>query len=150
MKVIFSTIILMCICGFSFGQMIKDPTHWTYEVKKLGNDQYQLIYHLEIEAPWHIWSLTMGANEMTIMPDFKYVANKNMKIIGAVKEVGAVHSMTMEGINMPLKYLSGNIEYIQKVTFKGKGTIKGTHGYQVCDDSKCLPPSNKEFVFVIK
>jgi thiol:disulfide interchange protein DsbD len=140
----------MCICGFSFGQMIKDPTHWTYEVKKLGNDQYQLIYHLEIEAPWHIWSLTMGANDMCILPDFKYIASKNMKMLGAVKEVGEVQTMTMEGFDKPLKDLSGKIDYIQKVSFKGKGTIKGKHGYQVCDDSKCLPPMDKEFVFVIK
>lgn len=150
MKVIFSTILLMCICGFSFGQMIKDPTHWTYEVKKLGNDQYELIYHLEIDAPWHIWSLTMGTNDMAILPYFIYTDNKNMKMLGAVKEVGEVHNMTMEGFDKPLKYLSGKMDYIQKVSFKGKGTIKGKLGYQTCDDSKCLPPMDKEFVFVIK
>ena len=132
--------------------MIKDPTHWTYEVKKLGNDQYQLIYHLELEAAWHIWSLTMGANDMAILPEFNYSDNVKVTKMDAIKEIGTVHTMTMEGLDKPLtmKYLSGKIDYIQKVSFKGKGTIKSYHTYQVCDDSKCLPPMDKEFVFVIK
>ena len=42
--------------------MIADPTTWTYEVKKMSANEYQLIFHVSLKEGWHIWSLKPGGD----------------------------------------------------------------------------------------
>ena len=51
----------------------------------------------------------------------------------------------MEGIDNPVTYLSGKVDYVQKVKVKRSGKDNGEHEYQVCNDKMCLPPKKKKF-----
>jgi hypothetical protein len=143
--------ILLVIAGqTSFAQMIEDPTSWKYEVKKKSTNEYQLIFHLNLKAGWHIWSLKPGGDGYEIAPSFDFTANPKVKLKGKTAEKGKVTTTKMEGIDGKVTYLSGKIDYIQDVTVTGDTKVKGKHSYQVCNDNMCLPPKDKEFEFDIK
>lgn len=131
-------------------QMIQDPTSWTYEVRKKSATNYQLIFHLKLQAGFHIWALKPGGDGYQIVPSFVFDKNDNVKLVGDVKENGKITTGKMEGVEGIVSYYSGNVDYIQEVTAKGPVKITGKNGYQVCNDMMCLPPKDKKFVFEIK
>ena len=133
-----------------FAQMIEDPTKWTFEAKNKGGDKYELIFHLNIKAGWHIWSLHPGGDGYEIAPSFKFDQVPGLKITGEPKEKGKATTESMDGIEGKITYLSGKIDYIQQATITKKGKITGKLNYQVCNDKMCLPPKDKNFVFEIK
>ncbi len=145
-------LLVLCVSlgTISRGQIIEDPTTWKYEVKKKSATEYELIFHLDVKAGWHIWSMHPGGDGYEISPSFTFDKNANVTLKGEAKEKGKATTTTMEGIDGKITYLSGKIDYIQTVTVKGKGRITGKHTYQVCNDKLCLPPKDKDFVFVIK
>ena len=146
-----SFIFLLCLSTPSFAQMIEDPTTWKYEVKKKSATEYQLIYHLELKAGWHIWSLKPGGDGYEIAPSFAFENNPKVKRKGDVTEKGKPTVTTMEGIDGKVTYYSGKTDYIQEVTVTGGPTkITGKHSYQVCNDRMCLPPKDRDFTFEIK
>lgn len=150
MKCIPLALFIILAAGSSFAQMIEDPTTWTYEVKKKSATDYQLIFHLDIKAGWHIWSLHPGGDGYEIAPSFTFDKNDNVKLKGKPTEKGKATTSKMEGIDGKITYLAGKIDYMQEVTVKGSTKITGKHEYQVCNDRMCLPPKDKDFEFDIK
>ena len=141
---------LLVLSGSSFGQMIEDPTTWKYEVKKKSSNEYQLIFHLDLKAPWHIWSLKPGGDGYELAPEFTFDKNAKVKLKGGIVEGGKKTVTKMDGIDGLVTFYSGKIEYVQNVVVTGGTKISGKHTYQVCNDKMCLPPKDKDFVFEIK
>ena len=141
---------LFAFAAPSFGQMIEDPTTWTYEVKKKSATDYQLIYHLNIKSGWHIWSINPGGDGYEIAPSFAFDNNAKVKMVGKTTEKGKATTTVMQGIDGKVTYLAGKIDYIQEVKVTGSTKITGKHTYQVCNDKMCLPPKDKDFSFEIK
>jgi hypothetical protein len=133
----------------SIAQMVKDPTTWKYEVKKKSATEYQLVFQLNLEPKWHIWSMKPGGDGYEIAPSFDFAKNPNVKLKGAVTEKGKSTVTKMEGIDGKVTYFSDKVIYTQDVVVTGKTKISGKHTYQVCNDRLCLPPKDKDFSFEI-
>ncbi|NDC42492.1 MAG: hypothetical protein EBZ77_13250 [Chitinophagia bacterium] len=133
----------------AFCQM-EDPTHWTYEVKKTAVHEYDLIFHLNIDKGWHIWSLHPGGDGYEIAPSFTFPNNPGLTLVGDIRENGKVTTTKMEGIDGDITYLSGKVDYIQHVMVSAPLQVIGKHTYQVCNDKLCLPPTDRNFTFTIK
>lgn len=142
-------LLLALAAGKTFAQ-IPDPTSWTYEVKKRGADKYDLIFHLTLKDGWHIWSLKPGGDGLEIAPSFSFNDSTAIPFDGQIKEVGTPKTVAMEGIDGKVTYFNGKVDYVQRVTIKGKAKITGTHLYQICNDNVCLPPKTKDFTFLIE
>lgn len=127
-----------------------DPTKWTYEVKKLDRNEYELIFRVALEKGWHIFSQDPG-DEMLIPPTFSFDKNKQVKMTGAIEEKGKLTETEFEGFDNKLRYFEGEAEFIQKIMYNGESaTITGEHRYQICNDNMCLPPTTQKFEFTIK
>ncbi|PZF74784.1 protein-disulfide reductase DsbD domain-containing protein [Taibaiella soli] len=128
----------------------QDPTTWTYEVKKKSATEYDLVFHLQLQAGFHIWALNPGGDGLQIVPSFTFDKNANLELVGKVHENGRPTRSKMEGIEGSVNYFSGSVDYIQTVKMKKPGKVTGKHEYQVCNDMMCLPPKDKNFVFDVK
>lgn len=127
------------------------PAKWKYEVKKKSGNDYQLIFHLQLDKGWHIWSLNPGGDGFQIVPSVAFdPKNANVTLKGKLTEKGHATTTVMDGVTGKVTYLSGNVDYIQEVTVKGNASITGRHTWQICDDKQCLAPTDKEFTFEIK
>ncbi len=141
---------LFFLAPCSKAQVISDPTTWTYEVKKKTATEYELIFHVKLEKTWHIWSVKPGGDGFQVVPSFVLDKNANVKVIGQVKEIGKKKTEKMDGIDGAVSYYSDKVDYVLTVTIKGPAKITGKQEYQVCNNSMCLPPKKKNFVFEIK
>lgn len=149
--ILFLTMLLMLggITDRASAQM-KDPTTWTYEVKKTGANQYDLIFHLSLEDKWHVWALKPGGDGSLIPVSFNFAKNPNVKLVGTVKESDKGITENIEALGGPATYHKGKVDFIQTVTVKGKVKITGKHEYQACNDNLCLAAKTKNFEFDIK
>jgi thiol:disulfide interchange protein DsbD len=142
-------VLMLAGAGKVAAQILK-PAKWKFEAKKLKSNEYQLVFHLNLEKGWHIWSLSPGGDGYQIVPSVAYDNNALVKTTGALAEKGKVTSGTMAGIKGIVNYLSGNVDYTQNVTVKGATKLTGRFTYQVCDDKQCLAPADAEFSFDLK
>lgn len=131
-------------------QIVQDPTTWSYDLKKKNDSTFDLVFKLKLKEHWHIWSVNPGGDGLQEPPQFTFDNNASVKKIGTIKELGKKISGPMEGIDGTVHYFLNQVEYIQTVQVKENTMITGTHRYQVCDESMCLPPKNKKFSFEIK
>ena len=149
MKSFLVVAILLLTVG-NLSAQINDPTTWTYSVKHLKGNNYQVVYHVSLTKGWHIFSQKPG-DESLIPPSFKLSKGSGVTPVGKLQERGTLKVEKIEGFDNTINYYEGEVDFIQKVAVKGKVlSIKGEHEYQVCNDKMCLPPRTKEFSIKIK
>lgn len=130
-------------------EIIKDPTTWSYEVKKKAEGKYELIFHLKLKEHWHIWSLNPGGDGLQIPPSFEFKKNSQFKLIGSIKELGKKKTELMDGVDGMVSFFENTVDYAQLIEAKGNQKITGVQEYQVCDETMCLPPKKINFSFEI-
>jgi thiol:disulfide interchange protein len=131
-------------------QIIKDPSTWTYEVKKKGDNTYDLLFKVKLKEHWHIWAFEPGGDGLLIPPSFTFNKNPDVKLIGRVKESGNKISKDFDGEEGDEHFFENNVTYTQTVEVKKNTKITGSHRYQTCDETQCLSPVTKPFTFEIK
>jgi thiol:disulfide interchange protein DsbD len=142
------SLILAAQC--SYAQPIGDPTTWTYEVRKTGENKYRLVFHLSLKPHWHIWALQPGGDGTSIPPKFTFDKNPDFRLVGSVKEKGKMRSREELPGEPLFNSYEGKVEYSQDITVTGNVKITGKKTYQVCDESQCLPPFTNAFAIEIK
>jgi len=149
LKIILFLVSGLLVTGHGFAQIVAEPTKWKIEaVKKQGNE-YEIIFHLKLEKTWHIWSLHPGGDGMQISPSFEFDRNPAIKMESVPTEKGHAITGPVDGVEGNVTYFHDKVDYTQKVFVTKNTKITGTYSYQVCDDSKCLPPKTVPFSVVI-
>jgi thiol:disulfide interchange protein len=133
---------------FWFGQaQILEPVKWTTSVEKLSDSEFTLISKATIESGWHLYSQNVP-EDGPIATTFTYDDSQgNFKISGnTLEEEG--HTVDDSVFGMKIKYFEKSAIFKQKVIVEGDvKTINGFVEFMVCDDSKCLPPTEVELFF---
>ncbi len=148
MRILKTTLIVLVgllLSGQGFAQMLSDDSKWSFEAKKKAGDQYELIVHLKLPKDWHIYSFKPGGDGMLIPPSITFKKNKDVKLVGDVKEVGKLITETLTGIDGVVNMYKDKVDYVQLATITGGTTVKGEYSYQICNDATCLPPATKPF-----
>lgn len=141
----FLLIVLATVFTFSANaQMIEDPTEWSFSVKKLDGNKYDVVFHCHVNNGWHIYSLDPGGDGSFLPPSFDFTKTPGAKLIGDPREEGKVIDETIEDIGTVHYYK--DVDYIQTIELPdGVTTIKGEYNYMTCNDETCLPPTTKDF-----
>jgi thiol:disulfide interchange protein DsbD len=126
-----------------------NPAKWSYEVKKITQNEFELIFNLKLDKGFHIWALKPGGDGFQIVPSFNFEKKSTLKMIGPIIEKGKLVTLNMEGVDGPVSYLSDDVQYIQRIKVTNETIIKGEHEYQICNDVMCLPPTTQSFSFII-
>lgn len=126
------------------GQQIK----WTIVGKKTGANTAEIYFKATLAKTWHIWSQNPG-DDMLIPPTFSF-KDKDVVAVGKAREIGKKISKTEEGFKNKLHYYEGTVVFVQKVKFGKQKSIAGSINYQICDPTKCLPPTDFDFNAAIK
>ena len=124
---------------------LSNPVKWTYTSKKIADKTYELHITAIIDGNWHIYA--QDAGEGPEPTSFSFTANPLVKLDGKVKESGKLEKSYDPNFKSTLKYYSKQVDFIQKVKLRSAATtvIKGAITYMVCDDKKCLPPTEVPF-----
>ncbi len=138
--------LFMMLGSMAFSQVTKDPVSWTYAAKKKSDNTYDIVITATLPKPWHIYS-TKSPKGAGMPTKILFKKNPLISLFGVIKENGKLETEYDENFEMEVKYYSNRVEFIQTIVLRGKAktNVSGSVEYMVCDDERCLPPSNKTF-----
>ncbi len=144
---------LLLVCVILITSMVQaqilEPVSWSTSVEKISDTEYNLITKATVEIGWHLYSQHVPADG-PIPTTFVYDDSAgNFTIVGNTTE-GEGHTVDDPVFGMKIKFFEGEAEFIQKVTVtKATKTITGFVEFMVCDDTRCLPPTEVDLEFHI-
>lgn len=126
---------------------VLDPVKWTTAVEKISDTQYKLISKAVIQQGWHLYSQSVPENG-PIPTTFKYDnPNAAFKLNGGTTEKEG-HTIDDPIFRMKIKYFENSTTFEQKINVTGKAsTVNAMVEFMVCDDSRCMPPTEVELIF---
>lgn len=144
-------IILICLFLGQFDAIaqIHEPVKWSTSVEKISDTEFKLISKAIIESGWHLYSQDVP-EDGPIPTTFTYDdENGAFKIVGNTSEEEG-HTIDDPVFGMPIKFFEKSAVFEQIVETSGdKSKVNGFVEYMVCDDTKCLPPTEVDLVFDI-
>jgi thiol:disulfide interchange protein len=128
---------------------VLQPVKWTTSVEKLSDTEYELISKATIDAGWHLYSQNVP-EDGPIATTFTFDDSEgNFKISGNTSEEEG-HTVDDPVFEMKIKFFEKSATFKQKVIVEGDvKTINSFVEFMVCDDSRCLPPTEVDLVFNI-
>ncbi len=146
------TFLLLLTVTFSWSQIgTSNPVDWKISIKKLTDNQYEIVGEATPNSNWHVYSAFLPENtaiptSITINP------TPGVKLSGAITEKPAPETHYDESFKAELKWHSKKASFAQKieVTQPGKINITGYVEYMACNDETCMPPDQIEFNFTVE
>ena len=137
---------------FSLGifSQIEDPVTWSTSVEKVSDTEFVLISKATIEKGWHLYSQNVP-EDGPIPTTFTFdVSKENYSLNGETKEEEG-HTIDDPVFEMRIKFFENSAVFKQRVTVNPNiTTINGVVEFMVCDDSRCLAPTEIDLVFKLK
>jgi thiol:disulfide interchange protein len=130
-----------------FSAQIKDPVKFKYDVKNLGNNQYEAVLTATIDKGWHIYSKDLPADS-GIPTEMKLTSTDGIDLIGKVTEVGNKHDEFSEAFGTRIVFYSDQVLFEQNFKLKNpnkSANVSAEITYQTCNDKVCLAPNTLEF-----
>ncbi|MEO9571283.1 MAG: protein-disulfide reductase DsbD domain-containing protein [Polaribacter sp.] len=147
MKLFFFSILLILSLGL-FAQ-IEDPIRWSTAVEKVSDSEFILVSTATLEEGWHLYAQAVP-EDGPIPTTFNFNdSKKDFFLVGKnIEEKGVTVDDPV--FQMKIKFFEKTAVFRQKIkTTSNINTIKGVVEFMVCDDTKCLPPTELDLVFTI-
>ena len=145
-KVLLLLMLLLTLNSFS---QILDPVEWSTSVEKISDTKYKLITKATIDRGWHLYSQTVPDGG-PIPTQFTYKNDGTFTLNGTTKEEEG-ETVDDPVFEMKIKYFSDSAVFEQVIEVTDKTTqILGTVYFMVCDDTRCLNPTEVDLEFTIK
>jgi hypothetical protein len=152
----FTVIRIAALFGFlitsaSWGQK-EDPVSFSYQVKKIGVNLYEVRIVAKIDEPWHIYSQFTPAEGPSLPTHINFSKNPLVELVGKPEEKGKLIIKHEDILEVNLKYFMQQVEFVQKIKLKGnvKTNLNGSIHYMACTDERCLPPTSEKFTLNIQ
>ena len=135
---------LFSVLGFS---QLFEPVEWSTSVEKLSDNEFILMTTATIDEGWHLYSQNVP-EDGPIPTTFFFEENSSaFKLIGDTKE-GEGHTVFDLVFGMEIKYFENQVIFEQQVEIlENIPSITASVEFMVCDDAKCLPPTEEDLVF---
>jgi hypothetical protein len=128
---------------------IETPVKWSYAAKKINPKEAVVSIKATINDGWHIYAQNMKDGG-PVKTSFTFLPSKQYSLTGKTTEPQPI-SHFEKSFNMDVSYFEKMVIFQQKIKLKAAQTIvKGSLAYMVCNDHKCLPPSDLDFSVTIK
>jgi len=149
MNKIFLYLLLAFVSTTTVQSQILDPVKWSTSIKKISETEYDLISTATIDNKWHLYSQEVH-EDGPIPTAFTFEENNDYKSVGKIKESKGI-TLHDPVFDMVITYFEHTASFTKRIKLTGnKGTtITGEVEFQVCDDSRCLPPTYEDLVFKI-
>ena len=129
---------------------IEDPLQWSTSVEKVSDNEFILVSKATIEEGWHLYSQEVP-EDGPIPTTFSFdTSNENFSLIGKTLEEKG-YTVDDPVFEMKIKFFENSAIFKQRVkTTSDINTINGVVEFMVCDDTKCLAPTEVDLVFILE
>jgi len=141
---------LVFIVAGQVQSQIVEPVKWTSSVKKISSTEYELIATATIQKGWHLYSQS-APKDGPVATSFTFEGNGSYLKKGNTSEDKG-HTVQDPIFNMQIKYFENKASFKQRIKLKLKTGFKinATVEFMVCDNTRCLPPTEENLVFNVK
>ena len=146
-KYLISILFLLLAVFFTSNAQILQPVKWSFDSKKINNEEFDLILKAQMDKGWHIYGIDIPEGG-PIPTSFKFNPSEEYELVGTLVTPAAIEKYD-NAFEMDLRYYDDNAQFKQRVKMKSGKPFKvsGELEYMSCDDSRCLPPEYVEFAF---
>ena len=130
------------------GDQILEPVTWEFETVKISETEYDLIFTANIDYKWSVYSQYIDGFG-PIPTSFEFDKNTNVELIGDVVE-DQTNKVTEQDpvFEMIVSKFYSKAKFTQKVNVIADASpISGYLTFMTCDDTRCLPPTDIDFLF---
>lgn len=122
------------------------PVSWNFSAKKIADKTYEVHLTASIGGNWHMYSQNVGVDG-PVPTTITLTKNPLLTPDGKPKEVGKVIKKKEDVWDGIVNYYEKTVDFVQVVKVKGsaKTNLAGKVEFMVCNDEKCLPPTEVEF-----
>lgn len=146
---IFTGLCLFIFVHFAALAQIEDPVKWSYSSEKINDKEANLVIKAVIEKGWHVYSQFIEAGG-PVPTSFKFTPSADYSLVGKVTEEPKAVSAFDPVFGMQIAWHEKQIIFKQRIKLKNpKTTVAGVLEFMVCDDTKCLPPTEVEFTIPV-
>ncbi len=131
----------------TIGLQAQNPVKWDFEVKQLGGNEFNLIFHAKIQKGWAVYSQHVG-EDGPIPTSFEFEEGSHFTKVGSVTESGHKKEGFDKVFKMNIaKFIEDGI-FTQKVKVTDfNKPITGYLTFMTCNDKTCMPPTDVDFSF---
>lgn len=146
------SITLLLLVGILGNLLAQKPVNYTWKVKALTDNTYQITFKTKIEEGWYTYSQYLESDLGPIPTSINF-ESANQKKLGKATETTSKSSNKLSGhddmFDMNITKYKKDLTIVQKfqVTNPTK-EVSGYLEYMSCNDSQCLPPTAVEFSFI--
>lgn len=129
-------------------QNSKNIVTWSFSMKETATDSiFELHITATIQSGWHLYSQTQPPEAIAIPTSILINPNFFLVYQGKIKEVGKLEHFHDKQLDIKADQYSKTVTFIQRIKVKAKikTSVTGTIEFQVCNDEKCLPPTEEKF-----
>jgi thiol:disulfide interchange protein DsbD len=137
--------LLLILLTLTANAQIETPVKWTYSFEMLSETEANVLIKAKIDKGWHLYSQFIEDGG-PIPTSFKFKPSADYTLIGKVSESPKAVSAYDPNFGMQISWHQTQVTFTQKVNLKNaKTTISGVLEFMVCNDQKCLPPTEVAF-----
>lgn len=145
-------IMLLCFATSTvFAQMFV-PVKWSYRAVQEGENFYTLLFTAIIDPGWHVYSHIQPKDAVAVPLTIKFNRGEGTQLQGKALEVGKLEKYNDESIGISAYQYSDKLVVRQLIKLKDPASkqITGILSYQTCNDVRCLPAEDIEFIVKLK
>ncbi|XMO86793.1 cytochrome c biogenesis protein CcdA [Algibacter sp. AS12] len=126
---------------------VLEPVKWSTSVEKIADTEYVLISKATIDSGWHLYSQNVP-QDGPIPTTFTFDDSEGqIQLVGNTSE-GKGHTVNDPVFEMTIKFFENTAIFKQKINVKGDvSTVQAFVEFMVCDDARCLPPTEVDLEF---
>ena len=131
---------------------ILNPVKWSFESKKISDTEFDLIATAKLDKGWNIYTQHISGDDGPIPTKFTFKQTPQYQLVGGKPNEVSDHKKA--GFDkifaMNVTKYSESVQFIQRVKLlAASAQITGSVEYGTCDDEKCLPPQDNNFIYNI-
>lgn len=135
-------LLIILLTKLSIAQQLH--AHWEIQSKKINDCEYDIIFKVKIDEPWHMYSMKPSKDGPN-PTDIQFSKSTDFELVGKTKESKSINEMD-KVFEVMVNYFEKEATFTQriKVLKEGKISISGKYEYQVCTEEMCeFPPAEK-------
>jgi len=128
---------------------IFNPVSWETSLQHIADDEYLLTYSATIEKGWSVYSQFLESEDGPVATTITYEELEGSTLLEDALETGHRKEGFDPIFEMNVVKFADEFTIKQRLKATPGKQIKGYLTYMTCDDTRCLPPTDVEFDFIV-
>lgn len=117
---------------------------WRYEVKKIGDTEFDVVLQAAIADGWHLYGTQEVPNQIPIPTTVTFEKSDSYTTVGELIESSKAEEKYDSTSAMKLFLFEKNATFTQRIKILEDGAVVKTKIYfMLCNDHVCMPPCNQ-------